>query len=127
MILYESPSRFRTLLDAAFDQAGAHPTVMMEFDSHEAVRSAALAGWGMAMMPLEGVQAEIADGTLERLVVDGLPPIKRTICLVQRRAVPPLPSVENFVRLILDRYGSVSGRAEPTAIGAPPSVSMPRV
>lgn len=105
MILYESPSRFRTLVDAAFEQAGAYPTVAMEFDSHEAVRSAALAGWGVAMMPLEGVQAEIADGTLRRLRVAGLPPINRTICLTQRRGAPPLPSVENFVRLILDRYG----------------------
>lgn len=105
MILYEAPSRFRTLVDAAFEQAGAYPTVAMEFDSHEAVRSAALAGWGVAMMPLEGVQADIADGSLVRLRVDGLQTINRTICLVRRRGAPPVPSVDNFVRLVLDRYG----------------------
>ena len=105
MILYQSPSRFRTLVDAAFEQAGAYPRVAMEFDSHEAVRSAALAGWGVAMMPLEGVQAEIITGSLIRLHAAGLPPINRTICLVRRRGTPPLPSVDNFVRLVLDRYG----------------------
>lgn len=105
MILYESPSRFRTLVDAAFEQAGAYPTVAMEFDSHEAVRSAALAGWGVAMMPLEGVQIEIADGSLVRLRLAALPPINRAICLVRRRGAPPLPTVDNFVRLVLDRYG----------------------
>lgn len=105
LILYESPSRFRTLIEAAFTQAGAYPTVTMEFDSHEAVRSAALAGWGVAIMPLEGVQTEIEKGHLVRLIIEELPPIYRTICLVRRRGAPSLPSVENFVRLVLDRYG----------------------
>jgi DNA-binding transcriptional LysR family regulator len=104
MILYEAPSRFRTLVDAALEQAGAYANVAMEYDSHEAVRSAALASWGVAMMPLEGVQSEIADGRLVRLRVDGLPDIQRTICLVRRRGAPELPAVENFVRLVLDRY-----------------------
>jgi DNA-binding transcriptional LysR family regulator len=104
MILYESPSRFRTLVDAALEQAGVYPTVAMEFDSHEAVRSAALAGWGVAMMPFEGVQSEVEDGRLVRLGVDGLPAINRAICLVRRRGAPSLPAVDNFIRLVLDRY-----------------------
>lgn len=104
MILYESPSRFRTLVDASLEQAGAYPSITMEFDSHEAVRSAALAGWGVAMMPLEGVQAEVESGSLVRLEVADLPPINRAICLVQRRGAPSPPAVQNFVRLVLERY-----------------------
>jgi DNA-binding transcriptional LysR family regulator len=105
MILYQSPSRFRTLVDASLDQAGAYTRVAMEFDSHEAVRAAALAGYGVGVVPLEAVQSEIAAGTLVRLRVPALPEIKRLTCLVQRRGVPALPAVENFVHLTLQRYG----------------------
>lgn len=104
MILYQSPSRFRTLVEAALEAAGAYPHIAMEFDSHEAVRSAALAGYGVGVVPFEAVQDEIAAGSLVRVQVDGLPEIKRTTCLVQRRGASPPSAVENFVRLTLDRY-----------------------
>ena len=104
MILYQAPSRFRTLVEAALEQAGAYPQVAMEFDSHEAVRAAAVAGYGVAMAPLEAVQGDLAAGALVRLRVAGLPPINRTTCLVQRRGATALPAVENFVRLTLERY-----------------------
>lgn len=104
MILYQAPSRFRTLVDAAFEEAGAYPTVTMEFDSHEAVTSAALAGYGVAMVPLEAVRAELEDSRLARLRVAGLLEINRTTCLVRRRGGASLPAVENFVRLVLERY-----------------------
>jgi DNA-binding transcriptional LysR family regulator len=105
MILYQAPSRFRTMVEAALEQAGAYPRIAMEFDSHEAVRLAALAGYGVAVVPFEAVQADIAAGTLLQLHVSGLPEINRTTCLVRRRSAPGLPAVENFVRLTLERYG----------------------
>lgn len=111
MILYQSPSRFRTLVEAALEQAGAYPHVSMEFDSHEAVRDAALAGYGVAMAPLEAVQQDIGSGALRRLTVAGLPEIRRTTCLVQRRGATAVPAVENFVRLTLARYGRQVSRA----------------
>jgi DNA-binding transcriptional LysR family regulator len=117
MILYQSPSRFRTLVEASLEQAGAYPHVAMEFDSHEAVRAAALAGYGVGVVPLEAVQEEIAAGALVRLQVAGLPEIKRTTCLVQRRGATPLPAVENFVRLTLARYGRHEGGGPPAVAG----------
>ena len=104
MILYEAPSRFRTLVDASLEQAGAYVHIAMEFDSHEAVRSAALAGYGVGVVPFEAVQQEISAGTLVRLRVAGLPEITRTTCLVQRRGTSPLPAVDNFVKLTLERH-----------------------
>ena len=104
MILYQAPSRFRTLVEAALEQAGAYPRIAMEFDSHEAVRAAALGGHGVAVVPLEAVQADIAAGALARLHIGGLPPIHRVTCLVQRRGAAALPAVANFVRLTLERY-----------------------
>lgn len=105
MILYQSPSRFRTLVEAWLEQAGAYPRIAMEFDSHEAVRAAALAGYGVAVVPYEAVQEEIAAGRLVRLRVTGLPEINRSTCLVRRRGAADPPAVENFVRLVLERYG----------------------
>lgn len=107
MILYQSPSRFRTLVEAALEEAGAYPQVAMEFDSHEAVTTAALGGYGVALVPNEAVQDELADGRLVRIQVAGLPEINRTTCLVRRRNGPELPAVANFVRLTLERYGHV--------------------
>lgn len=117
IILYQAPSRFRTLVEAAFEAAGAYPHIAMEFDSHEAVRSAALAGYGVAILPFEAVQEEIADGRLVRLAVAGLPEIKRTTCLVQRRAATAVPAVENFVRLTLDHYRHPGDGGERNADG----------
>lgn len=105
MILYQAPSRFRTLVEAALEQAGAYPRISMEFDSHEAVKAAALAGYGVAVVPLEAVGDELSSGLLMRLQVAGLPDIVRTTCLVFRRGAALLPAVENFVHLTLERYG----------------------
>lgn len=105
MILYQAPSRFRTLVDAALESAGVCARVAMEFDSHEAVRTAVLHAYGIALVPQEAVTGELAAGSLERLDVDGLPPIIRTTSLVLRRRDPNrLPAAVNFVRLILERY-----------------------
>jgi DNA-binding transcriptional LysR family regulator len=112
LILYQSPSRFRTLVEASLEQAGAYPRIAMEFDSHEAVKAAALAGYGVAVVPLEAVQEETARGALVRLRVSGLPEINRTTCLVQRRGATALPAVDNFVRLTLERYGRQTTRRQ---------------
>ncbi len=111
MILFQAPSRFRTHVDAELEQAGVYPRIMMEFDSHEAVRTAAQMGYGVAMVPHQAVAAELQNGTLVELHVDGLPPIKRTTCLVLRRNTRLLPAPSNFIRLLLSRYGQAARRA----------------
>lgn len=119
MILYEAPSRFRTLVDAAFAQVGVYPRISMEFDSHEAVRTAVSLGYGVALVPQEAVTAELESGALVRLRVEGLPTISRTTSLVLRRHDPGrLPAVINFLRLTLSRYREAS---EPSA--SPPDDS----
>ena len=51
MIAYERVSKFRAYVDASFQAAGFTPDVIMEFDSHEAVKAMVTAGFGVAMMP----------------------------------------------------------------------------
>jgi len=119
VILYDAPSRFRTLVDAAFAQVGIEPRVSMEFDSHEAVRTAVSLGYGVAFVPQEAVTAELERGTLVRLTVEGLPPISRTTSLILRRHDPSrLPAVLNFVRQTLDRYRRTGSAVPDAAIGA---------
>ncbi|MGI8550347.1 MAG: LysR family transcriptional regulator [Dehalococcoidia bacterium] len=112
LILYQSPSRFRTQVDAALEHVGVFARPAMEFDSHEAVRTAVALGNGVALVPREAVTAELQSGALVHLIVDGLPPISRTTSLILRRHDPSrLPAVANFVRLILDRFRQ-DGRSE---------------
>jgi DNA-binding transcriptional LysR family regulator len=118
LILYQAPSRFRTLIDAALEQAGVYARVSMDLDSHEAVRTAVSLGYGVALVPREAVTSELESGTLVQLNVAGLPPITRTTSLVLRRRDPMrLPAVENFVRMILDRYGQQADRQAPPELG----------
>jgi DNA-binding transcriptional LysR family regulator len=106
MILFQAPSRFRTHVDAELEQAGVYPRITMEFDSHEAVRTAAQMGYGVGMVPRQAVAAELASGALVELHVAGLPRITRTTCLVvPRRGAPPPPAAANFIQLLLARYG----------------------
>jgi DNA-binding transcriptional LysR family regulator len=106
MILFQAPSRFRTHVDAELEQAGVYPRITMEFDSHEAVRTAAQMGYGVGMVPRQAVAAELESGALLELHVAGLPRITRTTCLVvPRRGAPPPPAAANFIQLLLARYG----------------------
>ncbi len=119
MILFQAPSRFRTHVDAELEQAGVYPRITMEFDSHEAVRTAAQMGYGVGIVPRQAVAAELAAHTLVELRIDGLPKISRTTCLVQRRGITVLPASANFVRLLLARYGRSPGATAGTAARRP--------
>jgi DNA-binding transcriptional LysR family regulator len=117
MALYQTPSRFRTHVDAELEQAGIYPRITMEFDSHEAVRTAAEQGYAIAMAPRQAVAAALASGSLVELHVVGLPPIARPTCLVTRRTgTPQLPAVQNFIHLLVQRYHE--GGAAATASAA---------
>jgi DNA-binding transcriptional LysR family regulator len=110
MALFQAPSRFRTHVDAELEQAGVYPRITMEFDSHEAVCTAAKLGYAIGMVPRQAVAADLDEGSLVELRVEGLPRIRRTTCLVLRRnETPLLPSAANFVRMLLERYKRPAG------------------
>jgi DNA-binding transcriptional LysR family regulator len=114
LILFESPSRFRSLVDAAFQNSGVIPRVAMEMDSHEAVRAAVLLGRGLALVPQQAVPAELESGALVRIEIDGLTPIVRNTCLVLRKGDNlELPSIRNFVWLTMAKYASGIWRRDP--------------
>lgn len=105
MISYQAPSRFRTLVEAALEQVGVYPQVAMEFDSHEAVKTMVVLGYGVAMVPESAVSTELGAGALREVQVAGLPEIARTTCMLLRRdGGSRSPAVSNFIKLVLDRY-----------------------
>lgn len=106
MIAFQSPSRFRTFVDAILEQHGVYPTVTMEFDSHEAVVLMVAAGFGVAMLPQSAVEAELADGRLVEVKVAGMPVIARTTSLVYRHETSSWPAaVHQLVKMILEHFG----------------------
>ncbi|HWI65489.1 MAG TPA: LysR family transcriptional regulator [Symbiobacteriaceae bacterium] len=110
MISFQAPSRFRTFIDAILEQYGVYPNVMMEFDSHEAVRMMVERGFGVALVPRSAVEGDLTAGLLVRLPVAGLPPISRTTSLlVKRESDSRSPAAENLQQMILQHFG-VSAR-----------------
>jgi DNA-binding transcriptional LysR family regulator len=116
LILFEAPSRFRSLVDAAFQNAGVIPRIAMELDSHEAVRMAAMLGRGIALVPQQAVPEDIASGALVQIELEGFPPVVRQTCMVLRRGDNlEVPAVRNFVWLTLARYASGIWKRGPLA------------
>lgn len=105
MISFQSPSRFRTFVDANLEQSGIYPNVTMEFDSHEAVKLMVESGFGVAMIPESAVLPDLAAGRLVEVKVEGLPLIARTTCLLVRRESHSWnPTVEHLYQMILDQF-----------------------
>jgi DNA-binding transcriptional LysR family regulator len=116
LMLFEAPSRFRSLVDAAFQNAGVIPRIAMELDSHEAVRMAAMLGRGIALVPQQAVPDDLASGALVKLDLEGLPEVVRKTCLVLRRGDNlEVAAVRNFVWLTLARYASGIWKRGPLA------------
>jgi DNA-binding transcriptional LysR family regulator len=116
LILFEAPSRFRSLVDAAMQNAGVIPRIAMELDSHEAVRMATMLGRGIALVPQQAVPEDLASGALVRIEIEGLPPIVRKTCLILRRGDNlEAPAIRNFVWLTLARYASGIWKRGPLA------------
>jgi LysR family transcriptional regulator for metE and metH len=72
-LLREPESGTRQLTDRLLTSAGIQPTVAMEIQSNETIKQAVMADLGVALISAHTVGAEIADGRLTTLDVEGLP------------------------------------------------------
>lgn len=84
LILFPRETGFRTYLDRALTDASVSPTVKMETDSVEAIRSLVQVGLGLSFLPEPAVRADISSGALVRVQPAGLPPLARTTSVVYR-------------------------------------------
>nr|MBO2478364.1 hypothetical protein [Bacillota bacterium] len=104
MIAYERDSKFRAYVDASFEAAGITPDVIMEFDSHEAVKAMVMAGLGIAMEPWSAVAKELRDGRLVELSIAGFEELGRITSLIMRRDRHQSPAVRAFLRLVRNMF-----------------------
>lgn len=109
MIAYERASKFRRYVDASFDAAGITPDVIMEFDSHEAVKAMVLAGLGVAMMPSSVVARDLAQGRLAELHIEGFGELARTTSLIVRRDRHLSGPVRAFLELAREKFPETAG------------------
>ncbi len=103
---YQAPSRFRSFVDAALEQAGVSPEVALEFDSQEAVVTMVQLGFGAAFVPLTTVRQALDAGSLVALPVAGLADLARTTCLIAPKDAPRPPAVLAFLAMTLDHLFS---------------------
>ena len=105
MITYQRHSHFRNFVDANFEAAGITPNVVMEFDSHEAVKVMALLGLGVAMLPASAIAEDLARGALVEIKIEGFPELSRTTSALVRRDRPATPPLAHFLALLEEMYG----------------------
>ena len=110
-VSYQAPSRFRSFVDGMLERQGMLLRVMMEFNTHEGVRSMVRLGLGAAFMPFSVVEEDVRAGALAVIPVVGLAPMSRVTSLilpVEGHANPALTAlVESFGRLFPLEVGAL--------------------
>ena len=98
LILREPPVLGHVRILRVLDKAGVRPRIV-ELGSTAAVKSAAVAGRGVAVLPRTAVADEIESGALLHRQVAGFRP-DRTVYLARLARTPMSPVAESFVRLV---------------------------
>ena len=98
LLLREPPVLGHKRILGILENAGVRPEIL-ELGSTEAVKSEAVAGRGVAVLPRTTVADEIEHGTLVACSVVGFRPF-RTVYLTWLARTPLSPVAESFVRLV---------------------------
>lgn len=89
-LVREPTSGTRGHLDALFANAELNPNIGMEITSNETIKQAVIAGLGIALLSAHTICAEVDDGRLAVLDVEGLPVNRHWLVVrMARRAVTP--------------------------------------
>ncbi len=103
-ISYQTPSRFRSYVDGVLEQHGVIPKVLMEFNSHDVIKSMVKVGLGAAMVPDSVVRDDIFRGELHALNVENLPPIMRTTSLIVLKDPPRTAALRALLETFVTHY-----------------------
>lgn len=112
MIAYERRSHFRSFISSSFEAAGISPNIVMEFDSHEAVKTMVQLGLGIAMVPESVIHDDLKEGRLATLQIEGFGPLERTTSAIIRRDRHQTQALTDFLRLLDLIYPADSGGAQ---------------
>jgi DNA-binding transcriptional LysR family regulator len=89
LILFDRTSSYYELTNAFFREAGVAPGGVMELDNIDSAKQMVGQGLGVALLPLTSVAAELADGRLRAIDIEGAAPIRRRIVAIRRRDIGP--------------------------------------
>ncbi len=98
-LVREDGSGTRILMERFFKSAQVDPPTGMEIGSNETIKQAVIAGLGIAFISAHTVAAEIADGRLVPLHLEGLP-LMREWFVVRRADKRLLPAAEAMWRFL---------------------------
>ncbi len=84
LILFDRTSSYYDLTNAYFRQAGVTPDGVMELDNIDAAKQMVGQGLGIALLPHTAVAAELADGRLHAITIEGAAKIRRRIVAIRR-------------------------------------------
>jgi DNA-binding transcriptional LysR family regulator len=118
MIAYERRSQFRSFVNSSFEAAGINPNIVMEFDSHEVVKTMVQLDLGLAMVPESAVRSDLQAGRLATVEIVGFPPLARTTCMIIRRGRQQSPALTRFVSLVESLFPDPGTSAAPARQGA---------
>ena len=89
-LVRESGSGTRTLMERYFAGRGFQARIGMEIASNETIKQAVMAGLGIAFLSAHVIAAEVSDGRLAVLAVEGLPLLREWYVIRQpERAILP--------------------------------------
>ena len=101
LILFDRTSSYYELTNAFFREAGVAPSGVIELDNIDAAKQMVGQGLGIALLPHTSVAAELADGRLRTIDIEGAAPIRRRIVAIRRRDIgPPDGPVAAFLGIL---------------------------
>jgi LysR family transcriptional regulator for metE and metH len=98
-LVREPGSGTRTLMERFFQEAGVAARIGMEIGSNETIKQAVMAGLGLSFISAHTVAAEIGDGRLVVLDVEGLPVVRQWFVVKRsaKRLTPPAAALSDFL------------------------------
>ncbi len=117
-LVREKGSGTRSLMERLFEEAGVpQPPIAMEIGSNETIKQAVMAGLGLSFISAHTVAAEVADGRLRVLEVEGLPVVRQWLVVHARdkRLLPAAGALVEFLaregaRFLPNMPGGEGGR-----------------
>jgi len=105
-LLRESGSGTKMLTERFFADAGIAPRVGMEIGSNETIKQAVMAGLGIALISAHTIAAEIANGRLAVLRVEGLPIMRKWFVVrrTDKRLLPAARAMRDFLAREATRF-----------------------
>ena len=98
-LLREEGSGTRMLMQKIFANADLSPNIGMEIGSNETIKQAVIAGLGVALISAHTVAAELADGRLAELDVEGLPVVRKwyVVKRTDKQLLPAARAIWDFL------------------------------